>query len=160
MSTTLANIAPRVQLSAVIASGRLSGTVLHQYNGPPIAFGTAVGQVNLCATVDFTVTSGTPYTLDLTALTDAGGSAITFGHLTHLQLENMSVTTGQDFTLGGGTNGVFTAAPNVIAANGGLWFLANPSPGVLVDSTHKIISISVAVGTGVSGRLTLFGRTT
>lgn len=158
MAETLTNPTVSAQLSINVAAGPLSGTVRQTYGGPTLTIGSTAGQINRKHSVDFAVTAGTPYTLDLTALTDLNGAAMSFSFWTHLLIENESTTTGQDMTVGGGTNGVFTADPVPIQANGGGRMWLNPNPGVTVDGTHKIIQITVAAGTAVAGKLTIFGR--
>lgn len=159
MAVTLSNPSIIAQIVADIVSGRLSGNVRHAYSGPTLTIGSGAGQIQKIVTVDFTVSAGTPLDYDLTAIDDPGGSAISFSFLTHLMIENLSTTAGQDMSLGAGANPVYaTADAGVIQANGGVSFKATPNPGVTIDATHKTIRITVAAGTNVQGRLTLIGR--
>lgn len=124
-----------------------------------IAVGTSAGAANFGTTINFNVTSGTPYTLDLTALTDTDGSSVTLASLSALKITNNSTTTGQDFTAGGGTNPIIASeSTDPIQANGGFHNARYPA-GITVDSTHKLLQITVAAGTSVSGTVTLLGHT-
>jgi hypothetical protein len=153
------------QIAAAIQAGLAGGAapapstsnVNHSAALTP-AVGGSAGQVNKIYSAAFTVTTGTPLSIDLTALTDPLGAALNFTNVAAILISNDSVVAGQDFSVGGGTNGLFTAAPNIIAANGGMYLLANPNPGITVDGTHKIITITVAAGTGVGGKITVLGH--
>jgi hypothetical protein len=123
----------------------------------PLAVGSGAGQANKCYSAAFSVTSGAPLLLDLTALTDPLGGALNFTNVSEILITNDSTTAGQDFTIGAGTNGLFTAAPNVVRANGGQWHLTDVNPGITVDGTHKIFQIANASGTA-SGKITILGR--
>jgi hypothetical protein len=160
MSTTLSNPSISAGISATIESGLLSGTITHRPAAQSPSVGTNAGNVNLIYSADFTVTSGSPLSLDLSSIADAAGNVVTFGHITHFLAENRSTNTAEIMSLFGGTNGVFTADPKPLQANGGLSFMANPNPGVTIDGTHKIVTVTVAAGTSVPGRLTIIGRTT
>lgn len=159
MASTLSNASISSQISVDIVRGGLLGTVTHR-NAQTPAIGTVTNQVNLVFQNDFTVATGTPITFDLTSLTDPAGAAINFGHVTHFHVENFSTITGEDLTIGGGTNGLFAADPKPVRANGGNVQHADPNPGILVDGTHKIIQLAAAAGTAVLGRITIIGRTT
>lgn len=159
MASTLSNASISSQISVDIVRGGLAGTVTHR-NAQTPAIGTVTNQVNLVFQNDFIVATGTPLTFDLTSLVDPAGSAINFGHVTHLHIENLSAVAGEDLTVGGGTNGLFAADPKPIRANGGNVQHADPNPGILVDGTHKIVQLAAAAGTAVLGRITIMGRTT
>jgi len=158
MSITLSNPSIVVQASADVASGLLSGSHIHRIAQTPNV-GTSAGNVNLLAPYSFTLATGTPLSIDLTAAIDAGGNTVTFGHLTHYVLENLSTVSGENIAIGGGSNGVFTLDPTTAKPNGGAKFLADPNPGITIDSTHKIITLAAAAGTAVAGRITFYGRT-
>lgn len=84
--------------------------------------------------------SGSPTSIDLTSLTDAYGVAISFTTVKHLLICNNDGTNA--VTVGGGTNGLFSALPSLIG--GGAY---NLTTNFTVDGTHKIILITPAAGT-------------
>lgn len=161
MAATLSN----PQISAAITSGMAGGALPATATGS-ISDGTArgavvgsgAGQVNKIYSAAFTVTSGTPFTIDLTTLTDLLGNAITFGTYIASKITNLSVTTGQDFTCFGGTNGLLATSTELCYANGGNKLHDTGTTGITVDSTHKIIQITVAAGTSVAGTITVIGK--
>jgi hypothetical protein len=158
MSTTLSNIGVNSQITADIASGLLSGNFNNQSLATPPS-GTATGSLNLLAHQSFTVTAGSPLSIDLTSIADVGGSTVTFGHLCYVKVVNGGTNSGGDLQIGGGTNGVFTLDPKLIRSKGGIATHFDPNPGITIDSTHKIITITSASGS-VPGTITLAGRTT
>lgn len=88
-----------------------------------------------------TYTVGTSATsIDVTALTDAFGQALNFATVKHLQIVNLSGV--QTLTVGGGTNGLFTALPT-LAVNGCYQLTTN----FTVDGTHKIIALTANAST-------------
>lgn len=157
MSTVLSNPTITTQLSSDLVSGLLSGNVTHRHALTP-SIGTPAGSVNLMYTSSFTLASGTPLSIDLTSIIDVGNNSVSFGHLTHLLLENISLVSGENIAIGGGTNGVFTLDPTTAKPNGGAKLLIDPNPGIVIDGTHKIITLAAASGTGVLGRITILGR--
>jgi hypothetical protein len=161
MATTVASPALAASVTANLTGGAppapSQSPVNHSYN-PTLTVGAAAGQSNKVYSAPFTVTTGTPLALDLTTLVDPLGGALNFSAVTSILITNDSTTAGQDFTIGGGTNGLFTAAPNIVAANGGAYFISNPTAQITVDGTHKILTIAVAAGTGVGGKVTIVGR--
>jgi hypothetical protein len=162
MSTTLSSPAISSSITAGLASGLLSGTVTHEPAQQTPAVGTNAGNVNLAYSADFTVSSGSPLTLDLSSIADAAGNTAVFGHVTHWLVENRSTNAAELMTLGGGSNPLIPArsGADVIQANGGYDLKASPNPGIVRDATHKTFQIAVASGTAVPGRLTILGRTT
>src|SRR3954464_9895168 len=118
MSTTLSNPKITAQVESDFVAGLVSGNLLHRVTSTP-SVGTPAGSVNLEYTNSFTLASGTPLSLDLTSLVDVGGNTVTFGHVNCILLENLSIVSGENIAIGGGTNGVFTLDPTVARANGG-----------------------------------------
>jgi hypothetical protein len=161
MSTTLSSPAISASITAGLASGLLSGTVTHEPAQQTPAVGTNAGNVNLLYSADFTVSSGSPLTLDLSSIADAAGNTAIFGHVTCWLVENRSTNAAELMTLGGGSNALIPArtGADVIQANGGFDLMAAPT-GIVRDATHKTFQIAVASGTAVPGRLTILGRTT
>lgn len=79
--------------------------------------------------------------------------------MTSVLVENDSTTAGQDFTVGGGTHPVLGTDQGTAQANGGAFFVFNPNPGYsVVSGTSDTLQISVASGTSVPGKVTIFGR--
>lgn len=94
---------------------------------------------------NYTVTS-TPTSVDLTSLTDPFGTSVNFATLKHIQVCNNDGT--NSLTVGGGTNGVFSALPvlvgqNTMTANGSC---VNLTTNITIDSTHKILTLTASAG--------------
>ena len=156
MSTTLSNLNINSQISADIASGLLTGKFNNRSAATP-SVGTSAGSINLLVHQTFSINSGTPLAIDLTSVADVAGNTVTFGHLNYIKILNSGTNSGGDLSIGGGTNGVFTADPKSIRANGGIATHYDPNPGITIDSTHKIITVTSASG-AVTGSITLAGR--
>lgn len=146
-------------LSSTLGAAANSSNVNHTVGTQktPYTVGSSAAQVQFIFTNTYAVTSGTPQVLDLTTLTDALGNSITFNAWTNIIVENLSTTTGQDFSIGAGTNPIFTAEGEPIFANGG-WFATGNPQGQTVDSTHKTLQLTVAAGTSVQVKVTIMGR--
>jgi hypothetical protein len=162
MATLLASPSVTSSVTANLTGGAApapsQSPVNHTYApAVPLSVGNGAGQANKCYSAAFSVTSGSPLLLDLTTLTDPLGGALNFGTVVDILITNDSVTAGQDFTIGGGTNGLFTAAPNTVQANGGQWHWTGVNPGLATDGTHKILQIANASGTA-AGKITILGR--
>ena len=128
---------------------------------PNIAIGTGntAGNVDRCFSESFTVTAGTPLTINVSSATDPIGSALGMVHVTSVVVENDSTTAGQDFTVGAGTHPVLGTDQGTAQANGGVFCVLNPNPGYsVVSGTSDTLQISVASGTNVAGKITIFGR--
>jgi hypothetical protein len=156
MSTTLSNLNINSQILADVANGLLSGNFNNRSAATP-SVGTAAGSINLLVHQTFTVSSGTPLSIDLTSVVDVAGNTVSFGHLCYSKVVNSGTNSGGDLNFGGGTNGVFTLDPKVVRANGGIATHYDPNPGITVDSTHKIVTVASVSGT-VTGSITLAGR--
>jgi hypothetical protein len=115
--------------------------------------------VDRCFSESFTVTAGTPLTINVSSATDPIGSALGMVHVTSVVVENDSTTAGQDFTVGAGTHPVLGTDQGTAQANGGVFCVLNPNPGYsVVSGTSDTLQISVASGTNVAGKITIFGR--
>lgn len=127
------------------------------------AYGSAVGQAQYSYSATLTVPTGSPVTLDLTALTDPLGATNSFAAVTMLLIQNFSSTPAEILTVGGGTNGFFSNAfspgiyPNISNTAGGCAAYLNPN-GWPISGTNKNILLTVASGTGVAIGVTVFGR--
>lgn len=140
--------------------GTVSGTANHEYT-KEVAYAAVpvAGQVDVEVSTELLVTTGTPQVIDLTAVRDAGGVLVALGHLTHWLVTNESTTAGQDVSYGGGSNPVLPADTIVLPPTGGMRMGVHPT-GVVVDGTHKNFQVTVAAGTNIKVRVTLWGRTT
>lgn len=119
--------------------------------------GATAGKVQYAYSSTLSVTAASDQTIDLTALTDPQGNSITIAAWTDILIENLSTTTGEDFTVGGGTTPIFATEGEPIRAMGGHLKVSNPQ-GETVDSTHKLLKFSVAAGTDVQVKVTILGR--
>jgi hypothetical protein len=162
MSTTLSNPSASVQLKCQLTAGASPALVSSQVNHQPnisLGAGSTGGNVNECFSEAFTVSAGTPITISLPSANDPLGNALSFVHVTSVLVENDSTTAGQDFTVGGGTHPVLGTDQGTAQANGGAFFVFNPNPGYsVVSGTSDTLQISVAAGTSVAGKVTIFGR--
>jgi len=80
-------------------------------------------------------------------------------HVCAILVENDSTTAGQDMTIGGGTHPVSATDSGTAQANGGVWLMWNPNPGYAVSAgSADTITVTVAAGTNVAGKITILGR--
>jgi hypothetical protein len=134
---------------------------------PSLTVGAAAGNVNVWAAIVGTVTSGTPYTLNLLTGADMIGNTLGIVHCCGIYVQNQSVTSGQILEVGVGTNPVMgasrafdvypavTGTPTVYNTNGVMYL----NPGYTVTaSTSDTLTITAAAGTAVPFILTVFGR--
>jgi hypothetical protein len=140
--------------NAKVASGYLAGTNL------PItpariqsyfASGTLLDQIDGLSPMLLTFVASTPQTLDLTALTDALGTAITTARVRFVLFKNLATTDGYNLTVGGaGANewngplssgGKLTVGPST-ASNDGFALLSAPhTTGYPVSGTSKLLKL-------------------
>lgn len=125
--------------------------------------GNAAGQVDRVIAQAITITSGTPVTINVGTALDPSGTAAAMVHVCGFILINSSTTTGQDMTIGGGTNPVWGATPASslydAQANGGIALGLAPNPGYHVTaSSADTFTIIVAAGTSVAGQIVILGR--
>jgi hypothetical protein len=164
MSTTVSSPQISAAIHASLAGGAApaitTSNVIHDVTEAPTV-GSATGNVNKVYSAPFTIAaSGTPTSIDLSAATDPLGNALNFGTIHAIIVENLSVTPGEDITIGAGTNGVVASVP-LIAYGGAVpgWLAYNAgSTGLTVDATHKIITLTAAAGTNVAGKITVIGK--
>lgn len=124
------------------------------------AVGNTAGQVNKVYTTTVTVNTSGATLIDLTSgITDALGASIVFAKVSAIKITNKSTTTGENITVGGGTNGLFTALPFTLEAGTGTEsFTLCKGAGITVDGTHKILQLAAASGSAVTVTVTIFGR--
>jgi hypothetical protein len=162
MSTILSNPNASVQLKCQLTAGAAPAVISSQVNHQPnisIGAGNSAGNVDRCFSESFTVTAGTPLTVNVSSATDPIGNALGMLHVTSVLVENDSTTAGQDFTVGAGTHPVLGTDQGTAQANGGVFCVVNPSPGYsVVSGTSDTLQVSVASGTNVPGKITVFGR--
>jgi len=162
MATTLSNPTASVQVKCLLTAGAAPAVVASQVNHQPniaIGAGNTVGNVDRCFCEAFTVSAGTPLTVNVGSATDPMGNALGIVHVTSVVVENDSTTAGQDFTVGGGTHPVLGTDQGTAQANGGVFCLVNPNPGyAVVSGTSDTLQVLVASGTSVAGKITILGR--
>jgi len=162
MSTVLSNPSAVLQFKCQLASGAAPAIVTSQVNHQPgttLGAASSVGNVDRCYSGAFTVSSGSPLTINLATALDPLQATLGMAHLSAVLVENDSATTGQDFTVGAGTHPVLGSDQGTAQANGGAFCVFNPDPGYTVTSgSSDTLQISVVAGTNVPGKLTLLGR--
>lgn len=137
----------------------IQSTVDHNPN-TVVSVGSTAGKINACISQPFTITSGTPLTINVASGLDPLGNAAGMVHVSSVIVENDSVTGGQDFTIGGGTHPVLGSDQYTSQANGGVACVFNPSPGYTVSGgSADTLTITVGAGTAVPGKVTILGRT-
>ena len=162
MPTTLANPAISISAKATLTSGSPPAPVGASLNHVPnfsLAAGNSAGNVDRCYAATFAVTAGTPLTINLATALDPLGNPMGIVHVTAVLVENDSTTAGQDFTVGGGTHAVLGSDQFTAQANGGAAMIANPNPGYAVTvGSADTLTVSVASGAAVPGKITVLGR--
>lgn len=96
------------------------------------ADGAGLNQANRVFQDRYTIAGGGDQQLDLTALTDPFGAALSFARLKAIYIKNRSVTAGDNLQLGGtvtaGITSLFVAANDgIIVGPDGVVLLVNPS---------------------------------
>jgi hypothetical protein len=163
MAATLTNPQIGMAISGLLTSGTFpvrSASPTHQNTSTP-AVGNSAGQVNRLYQAAFTVaSSGSPTSIDLTTLVDIDGTTINFVNIYSIEISNDSVTTGENMTLFGGTNGLVATSTLLLygGVDPGAMLHKFGSAGLTVDATHKIVTIAIAAGTNVTGKITILGR--
>src|SRR5665213_1684044 len=102
--------------------------------------GTAAGQVNACISESFSITSGTPLTINVSSALDPLGNAAGMVHVTSVIVENDSVTSGHDMVIGAGTHPVFGTDQYTAYAKGGVAAVVNPVGFPVVGGTSDTIT--------------------
>jgi hypothetical protein len=159
---TVSSPTVKLSVSANLSTGAApapSSSVVNQgITGSPTV-GSAAFNVNKVISKAFTITTGTPYSIDLNASTDPFGVAVSMTKVTDIILTNLSTTAGQDMTLGSSVSNSFMGAMPVDAvAQPTLSGICLRGIEKTVDATHKVLEITVAAGTAVAGQITVLGR--
>jgi hypothetical protein len=144
MAATLTNPQIGMAISGILSSGTFpvrTASPAHTNTSTPTV-GASAGQVNRLYQAAFTVaSSGSPTSIAI-------------------EVSNDSITPGEDMTLFGGTNGLVATGTLVLKAGTDPGAICHKwgSAGVTVDGTHKIVQITIAAGTNVTGKITILGR--
>lgn len=158
----LTNPALAFNLTANLAGGIANAptrTAIADATAINLNVGTASGNVNLAYSGNVSVVSGTPLVIDLTALTNPDGGAVSFTNVLAVKLTNNGTAAGT-LTMGGGTNPVFGAFP--VAAQGGtngtgVTGFYSPNGITVAGGSSNNLQIVSSAGT-VPGSLTILGR--
>jgi hypothetical protein len=119
--------------------------------------GTAADEANLNYVTTLSVTSGTPVTIDLTALTDRYGGAVDFARVRSITVWFQDQTDGHTLTIAPGAANGWTALLGTgstlvmqasSAANNAMLVLTAPqTTGWVVSGTSKTLTLTVSAGT-------------
>lgn len=101
----------QTNVTSPVSTVKGTTSVLDQTVLNPSILSTA-GGVDGCYTTTGSVTSGTPVTIDVTALVDPLGQAITAGHICGIKIANNSGA--NNLTHGGGSNPIYATQPLTI----------------------------------------------
>jgi hypothetical protein len=123
--------------------------------------GAQSSQINISWAEQISVTSGTPFTLNLISGGDSVyGNTMSMTHLVCLYFINLSTVAGQTFTVGAGTHPAMGSDQGTAFPNNGHFWVCQPGPSyVLGAGANDTITVTVAAGTAVQGILALAGRT-
>jgi hypothetical protein len=113
--------------------------------------GLAADQLDNLAPILLTFVASTPQTIDLTALSDVLGLAITAARVRFILIRNLSTTDGFNLLVGGaGTNewngplssgGKLTVGPSSAGNDGAVLLSAPNTTGYPVSSTSKLLKL-------------------
>jgi hypothetical protein len=186
MALALNSLAFRnTMVGAVLQNTPLSaGALVQQINTIATTFPLSVvatgssataGQISLAWTYYNTstgnirnVVNGTPWVIDVTSLTQADGSTITFGHVNYFGVFNLSTTATDNLVVGtSGSNPLFGSdqitananAANTSLLNSGAAQWQDLGVGFPVSGSAKLVQIAAAAGT-VPTIVFIFGRDT
>lgn len=162
MATTLSSPSVQATIRCQLQTGAapaIVGSSVVQTPNTTLGVGSIAGSVNRCISEAATVTSGTPFTFNVSSGLDPLGTAAGFVHLVAIMVTNLSTVAGQDLTVGAGTDPVMGTDSDLVQANGGVLYKVNPNPGwAVVGGTSDVLTITVAAGTAVPFQITLLGR--
>jgi hypothetical protein len=151
-----------ISLKAQLSAGAPPAIVASQVNHSPafaLGAGNSAGNVDRCYSAPFQVSAGTPLTFNVSTALDPLQNAIGMLHVAAILVENNSTVAGQDMTIGGGTHPISTADNGLAQANGGVYLMWNPNPGYAVTGgSADTVTITLASGTNVAGKITILGR--
>ena len=123
------------------------------------ALGSTAGNCNARFAMALSIANGTPYTINLLSGSDQYGNTIAMVHACFFYVVNLSTTTAQILTVGGGTHPVMGSDQATVYPNGGHWYTGQPNPGFsVVTSSSDTLTITNASGT-CPANLIVLGRT-
>ena len=163
MSTLRTRVVASISAVQSSALGTSTGTAtsrIEQTTAVDMANGTGTGEATASYRSEFTVTVGTPYSIDLQALFDQFGAALAFTKIKGFKVEIGAVsTTGNTLAITGNFNPLSAASSSAMA---GLALydaaVVYRGAGVTVDGSHNTLTFT-ATGTGtVTATLTLVGN--
>ena len=162
MATTLSNPSVNAQVRCNLSSGAapaVVGSTVSQSPNTTLTVGSTAGSVNACISEAIAITSGTPWTYNVSTGLDPLGNAAGMVHVNAIIVYNLSATAGQILTVGAGTDPVL-GSDSYTVQPGGVAYVVNPSPGYsVVGSSSDTLTITVAAGTSVPVQVTVLGRT-
>ncbi|MGD1275671.1 MAG: hypothetical protein ABR964_00435 [Tepidisphaeraceae bacterium] len=162
MATVLSNPSMSLSLKAQLTAGAAPAVAASQVNHSPtftVGAGNTAGNVDRCYSAPIQVSAGAPLTINVGTALDPLQNALGMLHVCAILVENDSTTAGQDMTIGGGTHPVSATDSGTAQANGGVWLMWNPNPGYAVSAgSADTITVTVAAGTNVAGKITILGR--
>jgi hypothetical protein len=164
MASTLTQPILSLRASASVAQGSQPAMEIATITQTPTGItalmgGSGAGHVNTCISEAATITTGTPCTMNVVSGLDPLGNAAGMFRVTCVVVENNSVTTGQIITVGAGTHPVLGSDQFIVQPNGGTGCVCNPNPGYLVTGgSADVVTLTVAAGTAVPFKITIFGN--
>lgn len=145
-----------VAASLVPTVSTISGNLMVQdRTDETITAGSGAGQADGCYTTVVSVVSGTPLVINLLALTDPFGAAITVAHLVAIKITNVSGT--GVLTHGGGTNPVYASQSLTIGVGDFFAHSFNAAGVAVVVSSTQNLQVTTSTGTS-SVRVTVLTR--
>ena len=135
------------------------GLSIADLSQPSIGVGTTAGNCDGIYSAYRNVTSGTPDVINLLALTDALGNAITVAHLVAVHIKNpVATTAGITLTAGGGTNPVFPAGRAFGPGGDDFWQDIQNGGIAITSGTNNNLQVVSSSGTVSGYTVTLYTR--
>lgn len=154
MSTTLSGTRITGSIATSAANGASGTNAVNDGTSQQMATGSSAGQAQYPYNLAFSVTSGSPLTIDLTSVTDVNGFAVTFAAVTHIKFTAATTNTQLLALTGGASNPLYSDVDTVGAGD---FVLKSRTQGIAVNSGAKTLTITSASGTQ-AGTLTILGR--
>jgi|GEM_PF-1981465 len=155
MAQVSGTIQPNFAFTQTPTSGILSGSPIQVPETLLISLanGTGADKIDLLFAKQLTFSASTSQTLDLTALTDILGAAVSFARVRVVAIKVYSQTDAASLTVGGAASNAWEAflstagtitipAASAANQNGAFFLLTAPNTtGWVVDSTHKNLKL-------------------
>jgi hypothetical protein len=158
MSSSLTAIAFNANLQASISPNvsTLSGSLFaSDQTNLAITPGSAVGNADGVYTMNASIVSGTPLSINLSSLNDPFGNALTVAHLVAIKITNVSGT--GTITHGGGTNPIYATQPLTISP--GDFFAQSFNGAGLAVTSGSAQNLQLTASTGTVGvKITILTR--